>query len=428
MYSLLVQKSPALQGSVWVSSAKNAVLPIMAAAVLADTVIIEDVPRLQDVFVMNGILTLLGAKIQARGGALHIDASNICRFEAVEPPVRKLRASVLLLGPMLARFGRVKLALPGGCNIGSRPVDLHIHGLCALGADIRVRGGVIEAQANGLHGESVALPFPSVGATENLMMAACLAKGRTRIINAAMEPEICDLGNFLRGMGARIYGDGTSVVEIDGVRRLHPTSHRPIPDRIEAGTIMIASAISGGDVLLHNVMPSHLRPVSKKLLEAGAMVLEGYRCVRVMGPPRLAPISVCARPHPGYPTDLQAQIMALACMAQGESCIEETVFENRFLHIAELQKMGASIEIDGCTARIAGGCSLHGAQVSATDLRGGAALTLAGLCAYGPTRIENTYNIDRGYEGLDLKLCSLGAQIKRIRENGDCFSGADELS
>ncbi|MGI6169137.1 MAG: UDP-N-acetylglucosamine 1-carboxyvinyltransferase, partial [Christensenellales bacterium] len=303
----------------------------------------------------------------------------------------------------------------------------HIHGLSELGADIRVRGGVIEASSSGLRGECVSLPFPSVGATENLMMAACLARGKTTIMNSAMEPEICDLANFLRSMGANIWGDGTGIIQIKGVRRLHPASHRPIPDRIEAGTIMIASAISGGDVLLHNVIPAHLRPVSKKLLEAGAMVLEGHRCIRVMGPPRLCPVSVCARPHPGYPTDLQAQMMALACMAQGESCIEETVFENRFLHIAELQKMGAQIEIDGCTARICGGSLLHGAQVSATDLRGGAALALAGLCAHGPTRIENIYNIDRGYEGLDLKLCSLGADIRRIRSSKNCISDGNGI-
>lgn len=415
MESFVVEGGACLKGTVKISSAKNAVLPVMAAALLADgECTIEDVPELEDVRVMREVLVALGAKCQNEDKALKIDSSNISAIEAPYELVRKMRASFLVMGPLLARFGKAKISLPGGCAIGSRPIDLHLKGFAALGAEIEVGHGFVEAKCEKLKGNVIYLDFPSVGATENIMMAAAMAEGQTVIENAAKEPEIVDLANFLNSMGAHIRGAGTDIIKIEGTKSLKGISYTVIPDRIEAGTYLIAGAITNGDVLVENVVTEHLKPLIAKLVESGAEVEESEDSVRVIGRGRPKPLDVKTMPYPGFPTDLQAQMMAYLSFCTGTSMITETVFENRFMHVEELKRMGAKIKIEGRSAIIEGVENLTGAPVKATDLRAGAALILAGLAAKGKTVVSNAHHVDRGYENIVEKIRKLGGKIERI--------------
>jgi len=400
-----------------VSAAKNSVLPIIAASLLTEgKVIIEEIPQLEDVKVICEVLDHLGAHINCEGGRLEVENAQILTEQAPYELVRKMRASFLVMGPMLARMGRVRISLPGGCAIGTRPIDLHLKGFSALGADITLGYGYIEARADKLVGDRIYMDFPSVGATENIMMAACLAEGLTIIENAAEEPEIVDLANFLNAMGANIKGAGTNSIKIEGTGCLHGTSHTPIPDRIEAGTLMVAAAATGGDIIVENVLPDHLKPVEAKLKEAGVEVVASTDCIRVKGGGRPIPVDIKTLPHPGFPTDMQAQMMALMTVADGTSIITETIFENRFMHVNELKRMGARIKIEGRSAVVEGVEKLSGSRVRATDLRAGAAVIIAGLMAEGETEITDIYHIDRGYDRIEEKLCSLGAVIERMED------------
>ncbi len=411
----MVEKSPPLKGSVRVSGAKNAALPILAASILGtEDIILEDVPDLKDVEIMCEVLSSLGAKVEKlEKGIIKINSKDINKHETKYELMSKMRASFLVMGPLLTRLGKTKTSLPGGCAIGTRPIDLHLKGFRALGATIDTDHGNIGAFAEKLIGEKIYLDFPSVGATENIMMAAALAEGETIIDNAAMEPEIVDLSNFLNKLGANIKGAGTSTIRIKGVEKLFGAKHPIIPDRIEAGTFMVAAAISGGDVVVENVIISHIKPAIAKLKEAGCQVIEGSDFVRVIAPKRLKAIDIKTLPYPGFPTDLQAQFMAMMNVCEGTSVAIETVFENRFMHVDELKRMGADIKIDGRSAIIQGVESLTSAPVKASDLRAGAALVLAGLVSEGITEIDNIYHIDRGYEDIEEKLTGLGAKIYR---------------
>lgn len=401
-----------LSGQVKISPAKNSVLKLMAASILADgKVIINPAPRIFDVLVMAELLSSLGADVKFTDKRIEI-ISEIKRFEADYNLVSKMRASILVLGPLLARYGKAKVALPGGCNIGHRKIDLHLEGLKALGADISYESGFIVAKAGKLKGAHINLPIPSVGATENILMAACLADGVTVIENAAREPEIVDLANFLNKMGARITGAGTSRIEVEGVRELKGTFHRPIPDRIEAGTFIMAALITGSEIEVKDVEPEHLSYVLKKLEESGARLEVGSDFVRVLKTEKLHGIDVATFPYPGFPTDLQPIIMALLTLAQGVSVITENIFDNRFLHAEELMRMGAKIEINGKHAIVYGVERLFGVPVKAMDLRGGAALVVAAIAAEGMTEVYDAYHILRGYEGFPEKLRNLGAQIE----------------
>lgn len=415
MAKLVVCKSPPLKGTVRIDGAKNSVLPIIAASLLTeDLCVIDEVPALEDVRTISEVLQCFGSKIEEGPNVLKIDNKDIHTTHAPYELVRKMRASFLVMGPLLSRMGQVKISLPGGCAIGTRPIDLHLKGFSALGAEITMGYGYIEAKAGRLKGNRVYLDFPSVGATENIMMAAVLAEGCTVIENAAEEPEIVDLSNFINAMGGNIKGAGTDTIRIEGVKELHGANHTVIPDRIEAGTFMVAAGITGGDILLKNVLIDHLRPVEAKCKEAGMIIDEeedGLR-VRVLNP--LHSIDVKTLPYPGFPTDMQAQIMALMCMVPGTSIITETVFENRFMHVSELKRLGALIKIEGRSAVVEGVPKLTGTHVRATDLRAGAALILAGLSAEGSTVISDIYHIDRGYFGIEKKLKSLGARIERV--------------
>ncbi|KXG77967.1 UDP-N-acetylglucosamine 1-carboxyvinyltransferase 1 [Fervidicola ferrireducens] len=414
MASFIIEGGVSLKGTVRASSAKNAVLPVMAAALLADgECTIEDVPELEDVRVMREVLLALGAGCEKENGALKINSSNINAVEAPYELVRKMRASFLVMGPLLARFGRAKISLPGGCAIGSRPIDLHLKGFAALGAEIEMGHGFVEAKCEKLKGNIIYLDFPSVGATENIMMAAAMAEGQTVIENAAKEPEIVDLANFLNSMGAHIRGAGTDVIKIEGTKSLRGISYTVIPDRIEAGTYLIAGAITNGDVLVENVVTEHLKPLIAKLVESGAELEESEEGVRVVGKGRPSPVDVKTMPYPGFPTDMQAQMMAYLSLCTGISVITETVFENRFMHVEELKRMGAKIKIEGRSAIIEGVEKLTGAPVKATDLRAGAALILAGLAAEGKTIVLNAHHVDRGYENIVEKIKGLGGKIER---------------
>ncbi|NLY17451.1 MAG: UDP-N-acetylglucosamine 1-carboxyvinyltransferase [Clostridiaceae bacterium] len=406
-----------LKGSVRVSGAKNAILPALAACLLTDgKSVIREVPNLEDVHTMCKLLTSLGAKIEfdPNKKEITVDTTNIAEHTAPYELVNQMRASFLVMGPLLARKGKAKVSLPGGCAIGTRPVDLHLKGFSALGASINTGHGYVEAHVKGkLTGARIYLDFPSVGATENILMASVLAKGQTTIENAATEPEIVDLATMLVSMGANVTGAGTDTIRINGTDKLHPTEHSIIPDRIEAGTFMVASAITGGEVLIENVMPDHLKPIIAKLRETGVEISEELGAIHVEGPERIKAVDIKTHPHPGFPTDMQAQMTSLLSRANGTSMVVETIFENRFMHISELKRMGANIKIDGRTAIIEGSAALMGAQVRATDLRAGAALILAGLVAEEQTEISDIYHIDRGYEAMEEKLKSLGAKIIR---------------
>lgn len=418
MDKLVITGGNRLSGRVRISGAKNAVLPIIAAALLAQTPsTLTEIPDLDDVRTISDVLSYLGAKVTRRkAGELHIDSADVNRSEAPYELVRKMRASFLIMGPLLARRGYAKISLPGGCAIGTRPIDLHLKGFEALGAEITLGHGAIEARAvHGLTGARIYLDFPSVGATENIMMAACLAKGQTVLENPAEEPEIVDLATYLNSMGAKIRGAGTNVIRIDGVESLHGAEHTVIPDRIEAGTYMVAAAITDGDVTLDNVVVEHLKPVIAKLKEAGVGIEEGEDSVRVWGTGRRRAVDIKTLPYPGFPTDMQAQFMALMTVTSGTSIITETVFENRFMHVDELKRMGANIKIEGRSAVVEGVPNLTGCPVKATDLRAGAALVIAGLVAEGQTEIGCIHHIDRGYEDLVGKFRQLGAQIERVQ-------------
>lgn len=412
---ILVEKSPPLKGTVRISGAKNAALPILAATLLGtEDIILEDVPKLKDVQIMCEVLESLGSKVEyLEDNVLKINSANITSYETKYELMSKMRASFLVMGPLLARLGKTKNSMPGGCAIGSRPIDLHLKGFKALGAEIDVDHGDIGAYAERLVGDVIYLDFPSVGATENIMMAATMAEGETVIDNAAMEPEIVDLSNFLNKLGADIKGAGTSTIRIKGVKKLGGAFHQIIPDRIEAGTFMVAAAISGGDVLVDNVINSHLKPVIAKLREAGCTVLEENDSIRVIADKKLKAIDIKTLPYPGFPTDMQAQFMALMTTLEGTSSVMETVFENRFMHVEELKKMGAQIRIEGRSAILTGVDEIKGAKVEASDLRAGAALVLAGIVADGTTEIGNIYHIDRGYDGIEEKFSNLGAIIYR---------------
>jgi UDP-N-acetylglucosamine 1-carboxyvinyltransferase len=415
---LLVQGGNKLKGIVRISGAKNAVLPIIAAAILGTkkSALLE-VPNLDDVQTICKVLECLGVKIDNTiPHTLKIDSSNIIGFEAPYELVTAMRASFLVMGALLARVGRAKISQPGGCAIGSRPIDIHLKGFEALGAKIEQGHGYIEASApHGLVGTTIYMDFPSVGATENLIMAASMAKGTTIIENCAEEPEIVDLANYVNMMGGKVRGAGTPTIRIDGVKELTGGEHTVIPDRIEAGTFLVAGAIGQGDIVVENVLCEHLKPLIAKLREAGALVEEGIDAVHVVGPKTLKGITVKTLPYPGFPTDMQAQMMVLMCIAKGQSEVTETVFENRFMHVDELVRMGANIRTSGRTAMIDGVKKLYGCQVKATDLRAGAAMVLAGLVADGTTEITDIYHIDRGYENIVQKFRQLGANIERVR-------------
>ncbi|MBP3816567.1 MAG: UDP-N-acetylglucosamine 1-carboxyvinyltransferase [Firmicutes bacterium] len=422
MAKFLVQKSEPLYGEVHVSGAKNSVLPLMAAAILNDEKCrIYEVPRLLDVTVMEEILMSLGGKIDFQeDGTLDIDMSGMNSTEVGFDLASKMRASFLVMGPLLAKKGHVKLFMPGGCTIGARPVDLHLKGFEALGAEIdRKSDSFVEAKAgpHGLIGASIYLDFPSVGATENIMMAAVLADGVTYIENAAEEPEIVDLANFLNKMGASIKGAGTDTIKIEGVKELKGTAHTVIPDRIETGTFMLAAAITRGEILIKNIVPDHVRAIAAKLRECGVVVEltdEGLYVNGGMNP--LVATDIKTLPYPGFPTDIQSPFMSFLTTVEGSSTVIETVFENRFMHVAELNRMGANIRTKGNRAMIQGGKNLEGARVLATDLRAGAAMVLAGLVASGTTEISEIYHVERGYEDFVEKFRSLGANILRIED------------
>ena len=419
----LVQKSGPLRGEVTISGAKNAVLPIMAATLLTEEKCeINDAPDLRDVDVMCRLLRSLGATVESRldENMVEIQARENISHEAPFDLVKMMRASILVLGALLIRTGRAVIHLPGGCAIGKRPVELHLKGLKALGAEIdedKLQKGIIDAKADELKGATIYLDFPSVGATEVIIMAAALAKGTTVLENAAQEPEIVDLANFLNKMGARIKGAGTDTIKIDGVDSLHGASHNVIPDRIEAGTFMVGAAITRGNVLIKNVVPDHLKAVIAKLKECGVSIETEDEGVRVRGDvTELKATDVKTLPYPGFPTDMQSPFMALLTVAKGQSIVIETVFENRFMHVAEFNRMGANIKVDGNRSIIPGGKSLKGAQVMATDLRAGASVVLIGLVADGTTEVSQIYHVDRGYERFVEKLRALGANIMRVEE------------
>ncbi len=418
MNKIIVRGGKKLTGRIKVSGAKNAVLPIIAASILGETgeSFIHEVPLLDDVITIGKVLDALGVMAVYKEETIRVNAQKLVSNVASYEWARKMRASFLVMGPLLARTGYARIALPGGCAIGTRPIDQHLKGFEAMGAEIELGQGYIEASVSGkLQGAKIYLDIPSVGATENIMMAATLAEGCTIIENAAKEPEIVDLANFLNAMGANVKGAGTGVIRISGVEALHGADHTVIPDRIEAGTFMIACAATGGDIWIEGVIGDHLRPVISKLQEMGVAINETDSGLHVRSDRPLYAVDVKTLPHPGFPTDMQAPMMALLLCSNGTSVITETVFENRFMHIEELKKLNASIKVEGCTAVVTGNAKLRGAKVCATDLRAGAALIVAALAAEGETEITGIHHIDRGYADITDKLQELGAEIFRIR-------------
>jgi UDP-N-acetylglucosamine 1-carboxyvinyltransferase len=418
MDAFIIRGGRTLSGRVKIRGSKNAVLPIMAAAMLAEgPCVIENVPLLRDITTMSSVLRQVGVDVSDPGtGTITIDGTGLNNHIAPYELVRTMRASILVMGPLLARLGKAKVALPGGCAIGLRPVDIHLKGIEALGAKIKTGRGYVQVSGRRLKGADICLDFPSVGATENLMMAAVLAKGTTILENAAREPEVQDLAKFLRAMGAEISGEGTSRVTIKGVDGLVAANHCVIPDRIEAGTYIGAGLITGGSVTVDGVIPEHLESMLGKFEEAGAKIETKDFSVTASAPDGLRPLDIRTSPHPGFPTDMQAQFMALMAVTPGKSSIIESVFENRFMQAAELNRMGADIRIEHNTAIVNGVSELSGAGVMASDLRASAALVLAGLVAKGETRISRIYHIDRGYDQIEKRLKILGANIKRAKE------------
>lgn len=418
MEKFFVEESPPLKGSVKISGSKNSVLPILAATLLTDkTCVINDVPNLSDVSVMNEILCEMGSQLSwnKQDGIITTKAEEITKKEAPYELVSCMRASFLVMGPLLARTGKVKIPLPGGCAIGTRPVELHLKGIAALGAQIQQEHGYVVAKAKKLSGGKIYLDFPSVGATENIIMAATLAHGQTILENCAVEPEIVDLANFINSIGGEIRGAGTDTIRINGVRELKGGEHTIIPDRIEAGTFMLAAAITRGDITLENIVMDHLKPVIAKLSETNTAIEESGNGLRIYSAPKQKHrgADIKTMPYPGFPTDMQAPFMSLLALSEGTSVVTETIFENRFMHVGELKRMGADIKIESRSAIVEGVPSLTGSQVKATDLRAGAALILSGLTAQGVTEISNIYHVDRGYYNFDEKLRRLGARITR---------------
>ncbi|MFK2825601.1 UDP-N-acetylglucosamine 1-carboxyvinyltransferase [Bacillus sp. B190/17] len=419
MEKIIVRGGNKLSGTVKVEGAKNSVLPVIAATLLASKgkSVIRDVPTLSDVYTINEVLRHLNCQVHFENNTVTVDASEELFVEAPFEYVRKMRASVLVMGSLLARTGKARVALPGGCAIGSRPIDQHLKGFEAMGAVVRVENGFIEAEVTKrLKGAKIYLDFPSVGATENIMMAAALAEGTTVLENVAKEPEIVDLANLLNAMGGKVVGAGTETIRIEGVEELHGADHTIIPDRIEAGTFMTAAAITGGNVLVQGAVPEHMSSLIAKLKEMGVQVAEEEDGLRVIGPEQLKAVDIKTMPHPGFPTDMQSQMMALLLKAQGTSMITETVFENRFMHVEEFRRMNANVKIEGRSVIINGPADIQGAEVAATDLRAAAALIVAGLVGEGYTRVTELKHLDRGYVNFHGKLAALGADIVRVKE------------
>ncbi len=416
MDKLLVEGGVSLKGEVTISGAKNAALPILAAALLTDgPCVYDNVPDLVDIRSIRELLTHLGATVDRDGRTLSIDATGVHNHEAPYDIVRKMRASILVLCPLVARLGKARVSLPGGCAIGARPINFHLQGLEAMGADVKIEHGYVEVTADRLQGASIYFDIPSVTGTENLMMAAVLAEGQTRLRNAAREPEVTALAEVLNQMGADIRGAGTSDITIEGVAALHPVSTTIIPDRIETGTFLAAAALTGGEVTLRDCCPDHLTGQLDKLQQTGAEIRVNETAIRITGPDSIRSVDIKTLPYPGFPTDMQAQFMVLMSVARGLSVITETIFENRFIHVSELRRLGADITISGNSAMIAGVPSLSGAPVMASDLRASACLVLAGLVAKGKTEINRVYHLDRGYDALEKKMAALGASIQRIK-------------
>lgn len=423
MDKIVVKGGASLNGTVVVEGAKNAVLPILTATLLPSTgqSVLTNVPKLSDVDTINTVLTHLNADVEyeADKNTVKVDASNQLKIEAPYEYVSKMRASILVMGPLLAREGHARVALPGGCAIGSRPIEQHLKGFEALGAEIELHNGFIEAKTpNGLKGTKIYLDFPSVGATQNIMMAAVLAEGKTEIQNVAREPEIVDLANYLNEMGAKVHGAGTDTIRITGVQQLYGAEHSIIPDRIEAGTFMIASAITRGNVNVIGAIREHMTSLVSKLEEAGVQITDIEDGLNIQVPGEIKAIDIKTMPHPGFPTDMQSQIMALLLTANGTSKVTETVFENRFMHVEEFKRMNADIFINGKSAMVTGNNKLQGADVKATDLRAGASLILAGLVSDGYTNVTELKHLDRGYVDFHGKLKALGADVERINDNG----------
>jgi UDP-N-acetylglucosamine 1-carboxyvinyltransferase len=416
MQKLAIQGGKRLNGEVRISGAKNAALPILCASLLTgDAMYLGNVPDLKDVATMCKLLQQMGAAIEIDGNQRILSAANIDKLEAPYDMVKTMRASILVLGPLVARFGEARVSLPGGCAIGSRPVDLHIKGLQAMGAEINIEHGYIHAQAKRLKGTRVYFDLVSVTGTENLMMAAALAEGVTVLENAAREPEVVDLANCLIAMGAKIEGAGSDVVSITGVEKLHGASHRVMPDRIESGTFLVAAAAAGGNITLTDARADILENVLEKLQEAGATIQAVGSTINLKMGQRPKSVNVRTAPYPAFPTDMQAQFMAMNCIAEGSAMVVETIFENRFMHVQELRRLGAKIDVEGNTAIIKGSAQLEGATIMATDLRASACLVIAGLIAQGETIVDRIYHLDRGYEHIEAKLSALGANIRRIK-------------
>ncbi|VEF46483.1 UDP-N-acetylglucosamine 1-carboxyvinyltransferase [Bacillus freudenreichii] len=418
MEKIIVRGGKRLSGTVKVEGAKNAVLPVIAASLLASEgkSVIREVPTLSDVYTIGEVLRHLNTEVTFENKTVYVDASKELNIEAPFEYVRKMRASVLVMGPLLARQGKARVALPGGCAIGSRPIDLHLKGFEAMGAQVSVGNGYIEASAEQLTGAKIYLDFPSVGATQNIMMAAVLAKGTTVMENCAKEPEIADLAAYLNKMGADVRGAGTETITIEGVDKLYGADHTIMPDRIEAGSFMVAAAITGGNVLVEGAIADHMASVVAKLKEMNVEIIEEEKGLRVIGPEKLKPVDIKTMPHPGFPTDMQSQMMALLLCAEGTSVITETVFENRFMHVEEFRRMNSDIKIEGRSVIIQGPCELQGAEVAATDLRAAAALIIAGLKADGYTRVTELKHLDRGYLDFHKKLQALGADVERVED------------
>lgn len=417
MQKIIIKGGKPLKGKVEISGAKNAALPIMAATILTEEKnTIRNIPQLKDIDTFDQLLTTLGAKVVKESkNRMSVDSSKINCYEAPYELVKTMRASFLIIGPLLARFGMAKVSLPGGCAIGARPINLHLKGFESMGAKIKIENGYVVAKAKRMKGARIHFDKSTVTGTENLMLAAVIAKGKTSIENAAREPEIVNLADVLNQMGARVKGAGTDIINIDGVNRLKGFDESIIPDRIETGTFMIAAAITGGKVEIINCIPEHVDALFIKLQAAGAKIVAKDNSLLVKGNKSIKPVNLITSPYPGFPTDMQAQFMALMVLARGASIISETVFENRFMHVAELRRMGADIDIEGHTAMIRGVKNLSGASVMATDLRASASLILAGLASKGKTTISRIYHLDRGYERIEKKFSALGASIKRIK-------------
>lgn len=432
MEKIIVRGGKRLEGTVKVEGAKNAVLPILAATILASVgeSKLTNVPTLSDVFTINEVLHHLNLDINfsEKNKEVVVNATHELNFEAPFEYVSKMRASIVVMGPLLARLGHAKVALPGGCAIGTRPIDLHLKGFEAMGARVHIENGFIEAFADELKGARIYLDFPSVGATQNIMMAATLAKGTTVIENVAREPEIVDLANFLNRMGAKVIGAGTETIRIEGVEVLTGTEHGIIPDRIEAGTFMVAAAMTKGNIFIEDAVAEHNKPLISKLKEMNVSITEEENGMRVIGPEKLKATDVKTMPHPGFPTDMQAQMTAVQLLAEGTSTMTETVFENRYMHMEELRRMNANFKVEGPSLVMYGPTKLQGAEVAATDLRAAAALILSGLCAEGYTRVTHLEYLDRGYFEFHKKLQALGADVERVNEEENQLTEADRKS